>query len=99
MIKPLVAGNWKMNGSRESIRELLDGILAGHDAVEKAEVAVCAPFVYLAQVADDSDAVEMALARWRQLTAHEVGHTLGFPHNYMTSAYERDMGYRQEKLV
>jgi triosephosphate isomerase len=52
MRQPLVAGNWKMNGSRESIRELLDGILAGHDAVEKAEIAVCAPFVYLAQVVD-----------------------------------------------
>ena len=52
MRQPLVAGNWKMNGSRESIRELLDGILAGNDAVEKAEIAVCAPFVYLAQVAD-----------------------------------------------
>ncbi len=47
-------------------------------------------FEYLAQVADDADAVEMALARWRQLTAHEVGHTLGFPHNYMTSAYGRE---------
>ena len=52
MRQPLVAGNWKMNGSRESIRELLDGILAGNDAVEKAEIAVCAPFIYLAQVAD-----------------------------------------------
>ena len=52
MRQPLVAGNWKMNGSRESIRELLDGILAGLDAVENAEVAVCVPYVYLPQVAD-----------------------------------------------
>ncbi len=28
---------------------------------------------------------EMALARLRQLSAHEVGHTLGFPHNYYAS--------------
>ena len=54
-------------------------------------------FEYLAQVADDSDAavasdaaVEMALARVRQLSAHEVGHTLGFPHNYMASAFGRE---------
>ncbi len=47
-------------------------------------------FEYLAEVANDGDAVQMALARWRQLTAHEIGHTLGFPHNYMTSAYNRE---------
>ena len=53
-------------------------------------LAAAPDFEYLAQVAADADAVEMALARWRQLTAHEVGHTLGLPHNYMTSSYERE---------
>lgn len=52
MRQPLVAGNWKMNGSRDSINDLLDGILAGMGSVEKAEVVVCAPYVYLSQVAD-----------------------------------------------
>ncbi len=47
-------------------------------------------FEYLTQVSSGSDAVEMALARVRQLSAHEVGHTLGFPHNYMASAYGRE---------
>lgn len=47
-------------------------------------------FEYLAQVATGSDAYEMALARVRQLAAHEVGHTLGFPHNYIASAYGRE---------
>ncbi|MCH2469872.1 MAG: zinc-dependent metalloprotease [Gemmatimonadetes bacterium] len=47
-------------------------------------------FEYLAQVAPESDAVEMALARVRQLSAHEVGHTIGFPHNYMASSYGRE---------
>ncbi len=50
MRKPLIAGNWKMNGSRASIKELLDGIKAGIDEVKTAEVAVCPPFVYLADV-------------------------------------------------
>ena len=44
-------------------------------------------FGYLATVADIADPVEMALARVRQLSAHEVGHTLGFPHNYLASTY------------
>jgi len=48
--KPLIAGNWKMNGSRASARSLLDGVLQGVQSVKAAEVAVCPPFVYLADV-------------------------------------------------
>lgn len=44
---PLVAGNWKMNGSLESVRSLLDGIKRGIDEVKRAEVAVCPPFVFI----------------------------------------------------
>jgi len=51
MRQPLVAGNWKMNGSLDSIKPLVEGIKAGKDAVSTAEMAVCPPFVYVAQVA------------------------------------------------
>lgn len=34
-------------------------------------------------------ALEMALARIRQLSAHEIGHTLGFAHNFAASANNR----------
>ncbi|MFK7862762.1 MAG: zinc-dependent metalloprotease [Pseudohongiellaceae bacterium] len=48
-------------------------------------------FEYLEAVADDNSAsVNMALDRVRQLSAHEVGHTLGFPHNYLSSSYGRE---------
>lgn len=50
MRQKLVAGNWKMNGSKASIKELLDGIKKGIGDVASAEVAVCPPFVYLADV-------------------------------------------------
>jgi len=33
------------------------------------------------------DPVQLALARIRQLAAHEVGHTLGFSHNFAASTY------------
>ncbi|MEH6680041.1 MAG: zinc-dependent metalloprotease [Sediminicola sp.] len=33
--------------------------------------------------------LEMALARIRQLSAHEIGHTLGFAHNFAASTNER----------
>ncbi|MFP4079485.1 MAG: triose-phosphate isomerase [Ectothiorhodospira sp.] len=50
MRRPLVAGNWKMNGSREANQALMRD-LAGPVADLPAEVAVCPPFVYLEQVA------------------------------------------------
>jgi hypothetical protein len=48
-------------------------------------------FEYLETAADNNAAsVNMSLDRVRQLSAHEVGHTLGFPHNYLASAYGRE---------
>jgi len=37
----------------------------------------------------EDEMMDMALARIRQLSAHEVGHTLGFVHNYAASSNER----------
>jgi hypothetical protein len=42
---------------------------------------------YLAALDPSSDAAAMALARIRQLAAHETGHTLGFAHNFAASSY------------
>ena len=38
---------------------------------------------------DDGFALEMAVARIRQLSAHEIGHTLGFAHNFAASTNGR----------
>jgi triosephosphate isomerase (TIM) len=46
----LVAGNWKMHGSRATIDALLDELL--QDVPAGAECAVCPPYPYLAQVAE-----------------------------------------------
>jgi triosephosphate isomerase len=46
----LVAGNWKMHGSRASISALLDALLNGLAGWKGAECAVCPPFPYLEQV-------------------------------------------------
>lgn len=45
-----------------------------------------APF---AQGENDQALMDMALARIRQLSAHEVGHTLGLMHNFAASTYGR----------
>jgi triosephosphate isomerase len=52
MARPrLVAGNWKMHGSRASNRTLLDALLK-ELPVSGVEAAVCVPFPYLAQVGE-----------------------------------------------
>jgi triosephosphate isomerase len=48
----LVAGNWKLNGSLDSIKQLITGITAGEDDTGKTQIAVCPPFVYIPVVAD-----------------------------------------------
>jgi triosephosphate isomerase len=48
----LVAGNWKMHGSRASIQALLDSLLQGIPKSASAGCAVCVPFPYLALVAE-----------------------------------------------
>lgn len=50
MRRTLIAGNWKMNGSLESITELMQGIKAGLGEVTNADMAVCPPAVYLLRV-------------------------------------------------
>ncbi|MGO4831420.1 triose-phosphate isomerase, partial [Rhizobiaceae sp. 2RAB30] len=52
-IRPLVAGNWKMNGTSASLPELLaiaDGFLGGLDA--EAEALVCLPATLLSRAAE-----------------------------------------------
>ncbi len=51
MRQPLVAGNWKMNGSLDSVRALVEDVKAGLDLVTTAEMAMCPSFVYIPQVA------------------------------------------------
>lgn len=43
----LIAGNWKMNGDRASIKALIDGIMAERDNAIQSDVLVCAPAIYL----------------------------------------------------
>jgi hypothetical protein len=44
---------------------------------------------YLAAADPSTDSAAMALARIRQLSAHEVGHAIGLQHNFAASTYGR----------
>ena len=61
MRQPLVAGNWKLNGSLNTIAELVSGIGNQLSAVNVAELAVCPPFVYLGYVHQLLDRVNISL--------------------------------------
>jgi triosephosphate isomerase (TIM) len=50
MRRSLVAGNWKMNGSREAAGRLVGDIVAGLEPGAPADVVVCPPYPYLALV-------------------------------------------------
>jgi triosephosphate isomerase len=59
MRTPLIAGNWKMNGSLQSVIELVEGIKAGE--ASNARLAVCPPAVYLMKVGGMLDGTDIAL--------------------------------------
>jgi len=48
----LVAGNWKLNGSLDSIKTLVSGITAGAGDAGNTRIAVCPPFVYIPLAAE-----------------------------------------------
>ena len=49
--RPLVAANWKMNGSRASVRALLQGLRQGLPD-NGVEVLVCPPFIHIPPAAE-----------------------------------------------
>jgi triosephosphate isomerase len=51
MRRPIVAGNWKMHGSRAENARLIEELLAGAPAQPRATCVVCPPFVYLQEAA------------------------------------------------
>ncbi len=70
MRRKLVVGNWKMHGSHAANAELLAGLLAARPFM--ADVAVCAPFPYLSEVAVTLAASGIAWGA-QDCSAHEHG--------------------------
>lgn len=84
MKKKLIAGNWKMNGSLAANDALVRAVAAGV-ADAAAEVAVCVPAPYLAQVAALRGPVALGA---QDLSAHESGAYTG----EVSAGMLRDLG-------
>lgn len=69
--RPLVAANWKMNGTLESLRPLIDDIRDGLDEIN-AEVAICPPYVYLEEVSRSLAGTDIAMGA-QNVSQHDAG--------------------------
>lgn len=86
----LVAGNWKMHGSRATISALLDALLAALPGVQgNAECAVCPPFPYLEVVAGRLKGSRLALGA-QNVSEHPQGAYTG----EVSAAMLAEMGCR-----
>ena len=72
MRRPLVAGNWKMNGSREMTRALVTGIAADLPRQCGTDVVVCPPYVYLEMCRELVPEGEISVGG-QDLDVHEPG--------------------------
>ena len=86
MRRKLIAGNWKMNGSIAANTVLLDGVRAGASGLA-ADLAVCVPTPYLAQV---QAALAGSAIAWgaQDLSLHAAGAYTG----EVSGAMLRDFG-------
>ncbi|MHB1265746.1 MAG: zinc-dependent metalloprotease [Gemmatimonadaceae bacterium] len=79
---------WSIGGALGDPRtgELLKGMARLDSHRARTDYNLYAGLMGAAEAAADTAFV---LARVRQVTAHEIGHTLGLSHNYIASTYER----------
>jgi triosephosphate isomerase (TIM) len=89
MRKPLVAGNWKMHGSRADNAALIRSLLDRLPAQGAAEVMVCPPFVYLLETSRLLKDSDVALGA-QSLCAEAQGAFTG----EVSGAMLRDVGCR-----
>ena len=58
---PLIAGNWKMNGTIEQSLALLDAMRPSLEEIDVVERLICPPFTALSSVADHLSGSEIAI--------------------------------------
>ncbi len=89
MRRPVVAGNWKMHGSRAEAAALLDELIQQQDATRATEVVVCPPLVYLQEAARRLKESDITLGA-QNVCAEAVGAFTG----EVSAAMLKDVGCR-----
>jgi len=69
MRRKLVVGNWKMHGSLVQNESLLKSVKTGVAQLSHVDVAVCAPFPYLAQLKQELSA---STVKWGAQDVHQL---------------------------
>lgn len=69
MRRKLVVGNWKMHGSLAQNGGLLSAVKSGAAQLSRVDIAVCAPFPYLAQMRQELSA---STVRWGAQDVHQL---------------------------
>jgi triosephosphate isomerase len=69
MRRKLVVGNWKMHGSLAQNESLLTAIKGGAVQLSRVDIAVCAPFPYLAQLKQELTA---STVKWGAQDVHQL---------------------------
>ncbi|MFV9992476.1 MAG: triose-phosphate isomerase [Coxiella endosymbiont of Dermacentor nuttalli] len=70
--RPLVAGNWKMNGSTKTVARLLEELKNGCERVETAKLVIFPPYIFIPQC---KEALLRTQISWgaQDVSEHEVG--------------------------
>ena len=66
-IRPLIAGNWKMNGLKDSMAEFEAMIAGAESVIAKADLLVCPPATLIAAFADKARGSKSARASGRRI--------------------------------
>lgn len=72
MRERIIAGNWKMNGTRPETEALISALLAAHSRSDRATVVVCPPFTSLETAARLISGSRIALGA-QNMSEHDKG--------------------------
>ena len=88
-LRPLIAGNWKMNGLKASIAQLEAMIADAGPAVAKADLLVCPPATLVAAFADKASGSTILAVGAQDCHPIAIAHRAQFEHLELVRGSQR----------